>query len=242
MRSVGDFFIANLSHEIRTPVTAILGFSELLLEDGEYASGVRGRGSSDALQAICHNAHQLVRLIDDLLDLAALDAGCLNLECAPCPLREIVQGAIEHGSARASERSISFEARLDDHLPVCIQSDASRLSQILLNMVENAIRCTRIGGVRLEARHVDALPAGWLELSVQDAGVGMTADQLVSVLEPLGHPPDSAGRHGAGSAAGIALSRRPAELLGGSLTAESQLGQGSIFRLRLPAALPGSAD
>ena len=221
-------FLANMSHEIRTPMTAILGFTEELMLEAER----RGDEPENALQTIRRNGEQLVKIINDILDLSKIEVGRLRVECRACRPREVVESLLELMRRRAEAKGLHIELRVHDGVPEEIQSDPSRLRQILANLFDNAIKYTDSGGVSIGMRG----EAGRLFVEVADTGMGMTPEQLDTIFQPFSQADASNGRRHGGAGLGLTLARALARLLGGELVAASVQGEGSVFRLAIPCA------
>ncbi|MBN1909552.1 MAG: response regulator [Pirellulales bacterium] len=224
-------FLANMSHEIRTPMTSILGFAENLLEPE-----LDETAKHDALHTILRNGEYLLRLINDILDLSKVEAGKLELEsiiCSPIHILADVKSLMEE---RATDRGLTLEVEFASAIPESIQSDPTRLRQILINLVGNAIKFTKKGGIQIKAQldREEDTGASWLRLDVIDSGVGMAEQQVDTVFDPFTQADETITRKFGGTGLGLAISRRMAEALGGNVTATSTLGEGSTFTLTVP--------
>jgi PAS domain S-box-containing protein len=225
-------FLANISHEIRTPMTAIIGFTELLLEEDNpgLADPARRR---EAMQTIKQNGRYLLELINDILDLSKIEAKQVELERVAFSPLELLSDLRSLMTLRAQASGIRFELEFDGPLPAILRSDPTRIRQILVNLIGNAIKFTHRGGVVLRAR-LDREPSPQLVLSVSDTGIGMTPEQLARVFRPFEQADTSTTRRYGGTGLGLTICGRLADLLGGVLEAESQYERGSTFRLCLP--------
>ena len=221
-------FLASMSHEIRTPMTAILGFSEVLssvLSDPEHV---------EIAHTIKRNGEHLVRIVNDILDLAKIEAGKVALEIGPCSPRQLI-GDIHSSLARlAEQRGVSFLAECANEVPESILCDATRLRQILFNLVGNAIKFTEQGSVRIAVQCASDSSHQQLEFAVSDTGFGMTEAQLRQLFEPFAQLHRSTEQRERGTGLGLAISQRLAHLLGGQITVTSRAGEGSTFVLRVP--------
>lgn len=218
-----DTFLANVSHEIRTPLTAIIGFSQELPEADEATR------SAD-LRSIHRAGRHLLGLVDDLLDLARMDAGRLSFERRPTDLHELLQEVADILRPRARQRGLSLDVSWDEALPVRVCTDALRLRQVLLNLAGNAVKFTERGGVRVFARR----DGDEIRVEVVDTGIGIDPKALPRLFTPFAQADDSIARRFGGSGLGLALSGRLAEGLGGRLEVQSTPEVGSRFTLRLP--------
>lgn len=230
-------FLATLGHEVRTPMTGVLGMSELLLQtplDGRqqgYASAIQSAGK------------HLLRLVNDALDLARIEAGKLPLDYRDFDLRQLIRQVAELVRPTAEQKQLVFECELEDALPPALHGDASRVQQILLNLLFNAVKFTDRGSVSLR---VSALPQGHkqgIRMEVRDTGPGMSAEQRGRLFQRFEQAEGALtlARHG-GSGLGLAICRELAAAMGGEVTVSSELGQGACFVVELPlrwvAALP----
>jgi PAS domain S-box-containing protein len=226
-------FLATLSHEIRTPLTAILGFTEILKESREIQTlSPRRQFEFDTVH---ENANMLLRIMNDLLDLARIEAGKLDLELGPCSPMRLVSDVVAMMHPRARSRGLVLSAECDNEVPVVIQSDETRLRQILINLVGNAIKFTEKGEVRVLAKCV-RLGSGerGLEIAVEDTGLGMSPKEVADAFEPFERGKNSQARRAGGAGLGLPICRRLAERLGGTIGVETEPGHGSVFRLVIP--------
>ena len=227
-------FFASLSHELRTPINAMIGYNHLLQERifGELSEQQVG-----ALEKANRSAQHLLELVDDILDISKIEAGKLEMFPEAVDLCTLVRDTATALQLQAREKGIDLEISTPEECRV--ETDAARVRQIVLNLLSNAVKFTDEGGVCLALRPV---PAGALEIRVRDTGPGIGADDLGRIFEEFEQAEGSAGRGGTGL--GLAISRRLAELLGGSLTVESEVGRGSTFTLSLPVewAPPAQED
>jgi PAS domain S-box-containing protein len=217
-------FIANMSHELRTPLNAILGHCQILGRD-ESAPKTHRNG----VAVIEKSGHHLLTLINDILDMSRVEVGKVALESRPLDLRNLVNGVVDMLRFRALEKGIDLWAEMDSAVPRRGRSDAKRLRQILLNLVSNAVKFTDRGEVR-----VRLFPVGdAIGFSVTDTGPGIPEDRREAVFDAfcqLGPPVKQAD----GTGLGLTISRTLVMLMGGELTLESRVGEGSTFRFAVP--------
>ena len=223
-------FLANMSHEIRTPLNAVLGMMSLLLEtplsaaQRDYVATARSSGAA------------LLAVINDILDVSKVEAGKLEVEAAPFVLREGLEAALGMLAAKAQEKGLAFTCRVSEEVPVAIESDAARLRQILVNLLDNAIKFTPHGEVSLEVGmgpERDGLAE--IHFTVRDTGIGIPADRLERLFKPFSQADSSMSRLYGGTGLGLVISQRLAERLGGGLWVESKAGRGSAFHFTLRA-------
>jgi signal transduction histidine kinase/HPt (histidine-containing phosphotransfer) domain-containing protein/ActR/RegA family two-component response regulator len=228
-------FLANMSHEIRTPLNAVLGMMSLLLEtplsaiQREYVATARGSGAA------------LLAVINDILDVSKIEAGKLEIETAPFVLREGLEAALGILAAKAREKELAFTCRVAEEVPLAIESDSARLRQILVNLLDNAIKFTPRGEVSLEVG-MGAERDGLAEIhfTVRDTGIGIPPDRQERLFKPFSQADSSMSRLYGGTGLGLAISQRLAERLGGRMWVESEVGRGSAFHFILRVR-PGTA-
>jgi signal transduction histidine kinase len=223
-------FLANMSHEMRTPLAVILGYSELALVEKE-----RDPSITHPLRAIKRNGEHLLQLIDDILDISRVEAGQMVISLAPCQLEAEIRQLVESMQPKAEAKGLDMRLIWNNDIPATILTDATRLRQILLNILSNAIKFTERGGVTLEASAQfgpDAETPMLLQIDVQDSGCGIPAPSYFSLFKPFSQVDTSDTRKFGGIGLGLYLSRRLAQALGGDVhLLESQVGSGSTFRI-----------
>jgi signal transduction histidine kinase/ActR/RegA family two-component response regulator len=221
-------FLANISHEIRTPMTAILGYTDLLL-DPERPHEDRG----EWVRTIRRNGDHLLSLINDILDLSKIEAGKLEIEWRTCAPAEIVRDVLSLISRSALEKGLELRVEYAGPVPATIRTDPTRLRQILVNLVANAIKFTSEGSVRVAVTHEPATAAtpSRLCFDVIDTGIGIPRHKLQTIFEPFSQGDVSTTRKYGGSGLGLTISRKLARILGGDLVARSRPGRGSTFRV-----------
>jgi len=229
-------FLANMSHEIRTPMAAVLGYTDLLL-----AGSGEAQERAAWADAVHRNGAQLLELIDGILDVSQLEADKLLVERRACRLRELVEPVAAAAREAAREKGLAFSLELGSECPEAIETDPARLRQILSNLLRNAVKFTETGSVRLRVARPSG-SASWLCFEVLDTGVGIGAQDLERIFAPFGQVDSSLTRRFGGAGLGLAIARRLAALLGGSLTVESEPGRGSSFRLELEAPAVALAE
>ncbi|MGB0127359.1 MAG: PAS domain S-box protein [Rhodocyclaceae bacterium] len=224
LAEVRSEFLANMSHEIRTPLNAVLGLAQV----GERESP--GRKAEDNFRRIREAGQLLLGIVNDILDFSKIEAGKLQLDESPFHLGDAIDRAVDVTAERAYAKGINFLVRESADLPVTCVGDALRVSQILVNLLSNAVKFTERGRVRLSTQRIGSI----LGLRVEDTGVGISPAQLGRLFLPFEQADGSTTRRYGGTGLGLAISKRLAELMGGEILVSSQLGQGSVFELRLP--------
>lgn len=222
-------FLANMSHEIRTPMNAILGFADLLRDPD-----VNLEERAEYLKRIRANGDHLLALIDDVLDLSRVESGKMSFDKLNFSVVDMVSDI--HGSFNVLARGKAIQTRLElgNGIPGMIHSDPTRVRQIIINMMSNAVKFTDSGSVDISLRFVDT-PTPSIAIEVRDTGIGIPEEVKSDLFKPFRQADDSITRRFGGTGLGLALSRRIAEALGGSLElVSSALGEGSTFRFLLP--------
>jgi signal transduction histidine kinase len=219
-------FLAGLSHELRTPLNAILGFTHLLETEAEGPLTVEAR---EALSMIRQAGEHLKSLIDDILDLSAMETGQLRLSRAVVDVRAVAEGVLREARATLKDRPI--ELRIEGQHHCLAWADPRRLRQILTNLLSNALKATARGAVTVTV-NLD-LRSHLCVLEVADSGSGIPREMLDTIFEPFRQAGDAATRRG-GAGLGLAITRRLVLLHGGTLHVESELGRGSVFTVWLP--------
>ena len=223
-------FLANMSHEIRTPMTAILGYVDLLCDPTE--SGI---DRADCAETIRRNGRHLLAIINDILDLSKIEAGMLAIERIRTSTGELVRDVEELMRMRAAERGLEFSVGYASPVPEFMFTDPTRLRQILVNLLGNAIKFTERGSVRLIAGMEEPAPdlPPRLRFDVVDTGIGLREQQLASIFDPFEQADRSTTRHFGGTGLGLAISNQLAQMLDGDITVQSVLGRGSTFTLTI---------
>ncbi len=220
--------LASMSHEVRTPLTAILGFTELLLEPNDDVAVLRGHA-----QTIRRNSQHLLGVLNDALDISKIDAGMMSIHARPFDPRLLMHEVIDLFGPRAKEKHITLTCVADGELPECVDADEFRVRQILLNLLSNGLKFTEHGGVTAIVRYDTATRV--LEYVVTDTGVGIAPDQFEHIFKPYRQALNEDVRRFGGTGLGLAISKRLATLLQGELTVTSRPGFGSTFTMRIPA-------
>jgi signal transduction histidine kinase len=230
-------FVANVSHEIRTPMTAILGYTDVLAEPG-----LDEKERRDAIETLRRNGHQLLALINDMLDLSRIEADGLEIRNREVSPASVVQQVVALLRDRAKVRRLSLQLELSPGLPATIWTDPVRLQQVLVNLLGNAIKFTEQGGIRvvvsLDPQSVPPL----LRFDVIDSGIGIAPTDRERIFDPFSQADATESRRYGGTGLGLAISRRLAQKLGGDLELTSEVGRGSTFSMLLPILEPSAEE
>ncbi len=216
-------FLSSMSHELRTPLNGVLGYTQLLQQDAGLS-----REQRDSLNAIENCGRHLLTLINDVLDLSKIEAGRLELRRAPCHLEKLLRSVFDIVRPRADAAGLAFELDVDEAMPRGIETDETKLKQVLLNLLGNAVKFTEAGGVTLRA----SVREGSLCFEVEDTGIGMTPEELAQVFDPFKQA--EGGHRSGGTGLGLAISQRIVEALGGRIDVRSTKGSGTRFTAELP--------
>ncbi len=233
-------FLANMSHEIRTPMTAILGYIDLLdnpdnlIENPELLP--------ESIRTIRSNAQHLLTILNDILDMSKIEAGRMTIESISTSPVDLVEEVAAILRPRAEGKGIELRTFYPTALPTEIRTDPTRVRQILMNLVGNAIKFTEVGNVTIQVAYHDDNKQ--IQFSVIDSGIGMSIEQLevVSRFDAFSQADGSTTRKFGGSGLGLRISNSLARILRGTISVESQLGSGSVFALHLPVNLPGEVE
>ncbi len=220
-------FLSKMSHELRTPLNGVLGYAQILKRDHNINESQR-----DTLDAIENCGQHLLELINDVLDIARIESGKLDLNIRPANMHQLVQRVVDVVKPRALEKGLDFEVDTSG-LPYAIYTDAMRLRQILINLLGNAIKFTDEGYVKLRVEN--DLDTSVLTIYVEDSGAGIPEHRLDEIFGPFAQT--ISGKRAGGAGLGLAISKQLAIALGGELRARSKPGEGSVFSINLPYTL-----
>ncbi|MDP0498837.1 MAG: ATP-binding protein [Verrucomicrobiota bacterium JB022] len=227
-------FLANMSHEIRTPMNAVLGMCALLEVSPLNAEQL------DFVRTIRHGSETLLEVINDILDFSKIEAGKLDIEAIQVDMQELLQETMNLLRVKAEEKKLQLRLEMEEGMPRLYQGDPTRLRQILINLLGNAIKFTTHGHVALRvavgAREDEQI---FLRFEVQDTGIGIPEDRVSQLFRPFSQVDASTTRRFGGTGLGLAISARLCELMGGKMGVNSIFGQGSTFHFTLPLPVIG---
>ncbi|MFZ6029063.1 MAG: GAF domain-containing protein [Chloroflexota bacterium] len=229
-------FLANMSHEFRTPLNGILGYTQILKRDSKLSEA-----QDNCLNIIYDSGQHLLTLINDVLDLAKIEARKMELQITDIHLPGLVQSVAGIARVLSEKKALSFESQVDRLLPEGVQGDEKRLRQVLINLLNNAVKFTSAGGVVLKVTRVredSAQNVVTIRFTIEDTGMGIPPDQLEKIFQPFERAREYV-RKIEGTGLGLPISRQLVEMMGGQLQVQSTVGEGSIFwfELEMPLAV-----
>ena len=232
-------FLANMSHEIRTPMNAVIGLSNILASSQPLTQKQR-----EFIKTLQMSADSLLSLINDLLDIAKIEARTVELENVPFSLTQMVQEVISMMGVRVREKGLTFTSNSECVKQQMFMGDPTRLRQIILNLCSNAIKFTEQGGVHINIGCENNANTGDYQvyISVKDTGIGIPSDKIETIFHKFIQADSSINRKYGGTGLGLAITKTLTEIMGGSLNVESELGQGSCFTVTIPLRIASDLD
>jgi signal transduction histidine kinase len=227
-------FLATMSHELRTPMNAIIGFSQVLLRESK---GDLNAHQHTMVERILSNSRNLLCLVNDILDLSKIEAGRLELKPEPCDILQLTEATVSQLRALAEEKNLLV--RVESHLAHSRAfNDSMRVRQVLVNLVSNAIKFTETGEILIRLNEPEP---NRIAIAVQDPGIGIAASEIDQIFEVFRQIDQTINRQYGGTGLGLAITRSLVEMMGGSISVQSQLGVGSTFRIEIPRYVQGES-
>ncbi|MFA7625268.1 MAG: ATP-binding protein, partial [Pusillimonas sp.] len=225
-------FLANMSHEIRTPMNGIIGMTDLAIDAGTEDERL------EYMRIVKSSAESLLSILNDILDFSKIEANKLMLENVSFNLTQVITETLQTLSLRASQKGLALVCTIDTNVPATVIGDPTRLRQVVVNLVGNAIKFTASGQITVHVSVVTCTDTtATLDIAVSDTGIGIAANKLDSIFESFSQADASTTRQYGGTGLGLSISNRLVELMGGKMTVESDLGKGSCFRFTLAVGL-----
>jgi PAS domain S-box-containing protein len=221
-------FPADMAHEVRTPMNAIIGFTDSLMGDQISTA------EKEYLQIIQNCGSSLIALINDILDFSKIEAGKLDIETLPTPIKGVIDSIGAMLRPMAEAKGLTFKAICDNSIPETVETDPVRLQQCLINLLSNAIKFTEKGHVHLQATVEVTGDKKWMRFEVEDTGIGIPADKQLEIFDFFSQADTDTARHFGGTGFGLAITKRLTELLGGKVSVASEPGEGTTFTMMLP--------
>jgi signal transduction histidine kinase/DNA-binding response OmpR family regulator len=231
-------FLANMSHELRTPMNAIIGYSEMLMEDAAEEGNEEAAGD---LQRIHSAGKHLLALINDVLDLSKIEAGKMDIYLESFEIPRMVEDVVATIDALVKKNDNRLKVEVDPSLGE-MRADLTKVRQALFNLLSNAAKFTRQGEIGLRVRGEQADGVDWVRMSVSDSGIGIPSAKIDHVFEEFSQADETTTRHYGGTGLGLPISRRFCQMMGGDITVESTVGEGSTFTIRLPLQVQQAAE
>jgi PAS domain S-box-containing protein len=232
-------FLANMSHELRTPLNAIIGYSRVLREDAEKAGQDQ---LFDDLERINRAGKQLLNLVNDVLDLSKIEAGKMTLHLEDFAVCDVLEEVADTIQPVIEENGNQLRIQCDEEAVGAMHADATKVRQVLFNLLSNAAKFTEDGAIELSAWRESAEDRDWILLSVEDTGIGMSREEQRALFEAFEQGDPTASRSQEGTGLGLTITRNLCNMMGGAISVKSERGEGSTFTLRLPARVENGSE
>ena len=234
---IKEQFVANISHEIRTPMNAVLGFAGLLQKT------TLDKNQHEYVKSIRSSAENLLTIINDILDLSRIESGMMRIENLPFNLRELLDSLATMLNVKAKNRGLYLRTEVDDSVPENLRGDAVRLTQILMNLISNALKFTHEGGVVVRLEKADTKDKTvFIRFIISDTGIGISEEKQRSVFDRFQQAQTETTRRYGGTGLGLSIVKQLVEIQNGTITLQSQPGKGSIFTVLLPYEVAAEAE
>jgi len=234
---IKEQFVANISHEIRTPMNAVLGFAGLLQKT------TLDKNQHEYVKSIRSSAENLLTIINDILDLSRIESGMMHIETLPFNLRELLDSVATMMNVKAKNRGLYLRTDVEDSIPENLKGDAIRLTQILMNLISNALKFTHEGGVSVKLESADAKDkAIFIRFTISDTGIGISAEKQKTIFDRFQQAQTETTRRYGGTGLGLSIVKQLVEIQNGSIMVESEPGKGSIFTVVLPFQIAADED
>jgi len=226
---IKEQFVANISHEIRTPMNAVLGFAGLLQKT------TLDKNQHEYVKSIRSSAENLLTIINDILDLSRIESGMMHIESLPFNLRELLDSLATMMNVKAKNRGLYLRTEVEDSIPENLKGDAVRLTQILMNLLSNALKFTHEGGVSIKLESTDTKDKTiFIQFIISDTGIGINPEKQKTIFDRFQQAQTETTRRYGGTGLGLSIVKQLVEIQNGSIMVESEPGKGSIFRVILP--------
>jgi signal transduction histidine kinase/CheY-like chemotaxis protein/HPt (histidine-containing phosphotransfer) domain-containing protein len=226
---IKEQFVANISHEIRTPMNAVLGFAGLLQKTS------LNKNQHEYVKSIRSSAENLLTIINDILDLSRIESGMMHIESLPFNLRELLDSLATMMNVKAKNRGLYLRTEVEDSIPENLKGDAVRLTQILMNLISNALKFTHEGGVSIKLETADTKDKTiFIRFTISDTGIGISPEKQKTIFDRFQQAQTETTRRYGGTGLGLSIVKQLVEIQNGSIMVESEPGKGSIFTVVLP--------